>query len=74
MPSARSSSDSSCSPDPSSIHAVRDPSVPSMNAFTGPIRKRALPKPVRSSSAFAASSAGSGMLIATRSVSRRSAS
>ena len=39
---------------PSSIHAVRDPSVPSMNAFTGPTVKSSLPKPVRSSIAPAA--------------------
>ena len=52
--SAISAADVSTIPEPSSIHAVDDPSVPSMNAFTGPTRRMSEPKPVRSSVACAA--------------------
>ena len=71
---ASSSSDSSGWPEPSSIHAVCEPSVPSMNAFTGPKRSSSLPKPVRISTARAAARSSSCTLISTRRVSRRSAS
>ena len=73
-PSASSSEDSSRSPEPSSIHAVREPSVPSMNALHGPTASIRDPKPARSSRSRAAGSMSSGNDMTTRSRRRRSAS
>ena len=72
--SAISAADVRIIPEPSSIQAVDEPSVPSMNAFTGPTRRRSEPKPVRSSLAWTAPICSAGYDMCTRSVSRRSAS
>ncbi len=56
------------------IQAVRDPSAPSRNIFTPPVRSHALPKPLRSPTATACSRRGSAMAWRTRSRSSPSAS
>ena len=69
---------SSASPRPasangSSIDAVREPSVPSANALTGPMRSHSSPSPLRSPSAMISSSRSAGSEAQTRSDRRRSA-
>ena len=72
-PALRSDSPRPASANGSSIEAVREPSVPSANALTGPIRSHSSPRPLRRPSATISSSRSAGSDAQTRSDSRRSA-
>ena len=69
----RSASPRPASAKGSSSEAVREPSVPSANALTGPMRSHSSPRPLRSPSAMISSSRSAGSDAHTRSDRRRSA-